>query len=203
MILKRIYEEYGFNIESLLIKESKRLKLSTKELNILLVLFSMPAKKRIFSFNSIVRKVDYTTNELSEIIESLMEKEFLKITMEVNNKREREVYELDGTFIKIEQLFKSDEEELIKEQSFSNISETISLLEEKNQRMLRSNELDRIRTWYDVYDFAHQRIIDTINSSNKDYSVIYLEKILNLNITEVTTIDSKADEALDNIFKKL
>lgn len=203
MILKRIYEEYNFNIENLLIKEYKRLKLTTNELNVLLVLFNAGPKKRIFSLNSLARRLDYSTNELAEIVESLMEKDFLRIKLEVNNKREREVYDLDGTFNKIEDLFISDEEEKLKQLSLSNISETIELLEAKFGRMLRSNELDRIRTWYDVYAFNHDRIIEAINALQKETSIMHIEKVLNLNVNVDVKIDDKTNELLDSIYKKL
>ena len=203
MILKRIYEEYNFNIENLLIKEYKRLKLTTNELNVLLVLFNAGPKKRIFSLNSLARRLDYSTNELAEIVESLMEKDFLRIKLEVNNKREREVYDLDGTFNKIEDLFISDEEEKLKQLSLSNISETIELLEAKFGRMLRSNELDRIRTWYDVYAFNHDRIIEAINALQKETSIMHIEKVLNLNVNVDVQIDDKTNELLDSIYKKL
>ena len=203
MILKRIYEEYNFNIENLLIKEYKRLKLSTNELNVLLVLFNAGPKKRIFSLNSLARRLDYSTNELAEIVESLMEKDFLKIKLEVNNKREREVYDLDGTFNKIEVLFASDEEEKLKQLSLTNISVTIELLESKFGRMLRSNELDRIRTWYDVYLFNHEQIIEVISSLQKETSIMHIEKVLNLNVNANVEIDDKTNDLLDSIYKKL
>ncbi|HKL95392.1 MAG TPA: DnaD domain protein [Haploplasma sp.] len=203
MILKRIYEEYNFNIENLLIKEYKRLKLSTNELNVLLVLFNAGPKKRIFSLNSLARRLDYSTNELAEIVESLMEKDFLKIKLEVNNKREREVYDLDGTFNKIEVLFASDEEEKLKQLSLTNISVTIELLESKFGRMLRSNELDRIRTWYDVYLFNHERIIEVISGLQKETSIMHIEKVLNLNVNANVEIDDKTNDLLDSIYKKL
>lgn len=203
MILKRIYEEYNFNIENLLIKEYKRLKLSTNELNVLLVLFNAGPKKRIFSLNSLARRLDYSTNELAEIVESLMEKDFLKINLEVNNKREREVYDLDGTFNKIEVLFASDEEEKLKQLSLTNISVTIELLESKFGRMLRSNELDRIRTWYDVYLFNHERIIEVISGLQKETSIMHIEKVLNLNVNANVEIDDKTNDLLDSIYKKL
>ncbi|VEU80354.1 DnaD domain protein [Haploplasma axanthum] len=203
MILKRIYEEYNFNIEKLLIKEYKRLNLTIEELNVLIVLFALPVKKNIFSLNDISKKVDYNQNEIAKIIESLMEKNFLKIKLETSNKREREVYDLDGTFDQITKLYEQDEINLKKEQTFSNVSETIALFEEKMGRMLKSNELDRIRIWYESFNYGHSRILSLINASKKNLSVIYIEKLLNMNVESDIKIDDQTEKLLDDIFKKL
>lgn len=203
MILKRIYDEYGFNIESLLIKEYKRLNLSTNELNVLLVLFGMPSRKRTFSLTSITKKVDYNQNDVTKIVESLLEKNFIAINLEVNNKKEREVFDLDGTFKNITKLFKEDELENRKVLTSNNITETIELLENKVGRMLKSDELERIRTWYETYCFDHKRIIDVINTATKSINVLYVEKVLSLNLGEVEKLDSKTEKVLDDIFKKM
>ncbi|MDY0276630.1 MAG: DnaD domain protein [Acholeplasma sp.] len=203
MILKTLYEEYGFNIEALLVKEASRLELTVKELNVLLVLFAKPIKKKVLSINQIAKRLDYSYNDIAAAVEGLMTKDFLKISLESNNKREREVYELDGTFLKIEALLKHDELEKIKEQTSSNVGKTITLLEEKMGRMLKSNELERVRTWYETYKFNHDKIIDVINKTEKNISIIYLEKVLSFKTTEKTEIDQKTDEMLDKIFRNI
>lgn len=203
MILKRVTEEYGFNIETLLIKESKRLKLTTKELNVLLVLFSVSPKRRIFSINSIVRKLDYSTNELAEIVESLMNKEFVKINLEIYNNKEREVYDLDGTYLKIENLFNEDEKEKVRNLIVSNVSEAISLLEDKFQRLLRPNELERIRTWYEDFNYKHTNIVSVISSLQRELPILTIEKMLEMNGNTISEIDEKTDKLLDSIFSKL
>lgn len=203
MILKTIYEEYGFNIESLLIKEAKRLNLTTKELNVLLILFSISKKRRTFSLNAISKRIDYNQNEIAQILESLLDKEFVKITLEVANTREREVFDLDGTFKKITELLTEDENEKIKQQTQSNVTKTIELFENKLGRILYQQELERIRTWYETYNYDHNKIIDTINNFEKGLSIVNVEKILNMNLSPKTELDQKTEQALERIFKKL
>lgn len=203
MILKIVYEEYGFNIEALLIKEAKRLNLTTKELSILLALFSVPAKKRTFSINAISKLVDYDQNEIAEIIENLLEKKFVKTKLEVFNKREREVYNLDGTFKHITNLYEEDIKEQIRLEQTSNIAETIETFEEKIGRMLKSNELERIRTWYETFNFNHNMILNAIKNAKGNITVLYIEKVLNFNYEKPVELDDKTSALLDSIYKKM
>ena len=203
MILKRIFDEYGFNIEALLIKEYKRLKLSLQELAVLLVLFSSSNKKRVFSLSSIAKKIEYNQNEIAGIIESLIQKKFIGIKLEINNKKEREVYELEGTFIKITELLQHDELENQKQVQISNISETIEALEIKLNRQLRNDELDRVRLWYETYKFEHTRILNSIESLNKVVNVLYIEKVLNMELDKTPNLDEKTNTLLDDIYKRL
>lgn len=203
MILKIVYEEYGFNIEALLIKEAKRLNLTTKELSILLALFSVPAKKRTFSINAISKLVDYDQNVIAEIIENLLEKKFVKTKLEVFNKREREVYNLDGTFKHITNLYEEDIKEQIRLEQTSNIAETIENFEEKIGRMLKSNELERIRTWYETFNFNHNMILNAIKNAKGNITVLYIEKVLNFNYEKPVELDDKTSALLDSIYKKM
>ena len=77
MILKRLYDDYGFAIEKILFKEYKRLDLTMPELTVLLALLDIYKKRRTFSILAISRRVDYNQNEIASIVESLMDKAFI------------------------------------------------------------------------------------------------------------------------------
>lgn len=203
MILKRIYEEYNFSVELIVIKEYKKLKLTQDEVTVLLVLFSIHRKRKTFSVNAIARRLDFSQNEIAPIIESLMDKGFISINIESNNKREREVFDLDGTFGKIESMFR--EQDLLREQqkNETNVSHTIDKLEEKFARMLRPNELEKVRSWYEDSNYDHDRIISAIDFSDGARSLNNIEKILSANEFIGVEIDEKTDAILDSIFKKL
>lgn len=203
MILKRIYEEYNFDVEVILIKEYKRLKLSQSELIVLLALFSIHKKRRTFSVMAISRRLDFTQNEIAPIIESLMEKGFLNIEIESNNNREREVFSLDETFKKLEDLFKEDENSKIQVLTQNNVMTAISLFEENVQRVLRPQELERIRKWYEEEDYDHNDIISMINLKGNKATIGSVEKLLSQDSIKDVKIDEKTDRILDSIFKKL
>lgn len=203
MILQRLHNEYNFNIELVLIREYRRLNLTTEELNVLIALFSNQSKKKVFSINSLTKKVDYNSNQVAEIINSLLNKGFLEISLEQTTERPREIYTLDNTYQKIEDLFTADYKEKLLEKNRTNISETINLLESKLNRLLNANELDRVRVWYDEHHFMHDEIIKAINSVNRNINVLYVEKLLTMNLTPSKPLDAKTEALLDKIYKGL
>lgn len=203
MILQKLYNDYNFNIELILTSEYKKLGLNSNELIILLVLFSNKSKKKVFSIASISRKVEFSQNEIANIITTLLEKDFIEIKLESYNKKEREIYNLDKTFKQVQNMIEDEIKLELQNENKSNISETITLLENNLNRILRPNELDRVRLWYESFDFSHHKIIETINSLDKNITVLKVEKILNLDIDEPQEIDKDVDEALERIFKKI
>lgn len=203
MILKKLYEDYDFPIERILIKEYKRLKLTMQEMNVLLALFSIYKKRKSFSITAISRRVEFTQNEIGSCVESLMNKGFLTIVLERKDDREREVFELNTTFQKIEDLYEQDEIDKLKTLHENSISQTIKLLEQGLGRVLMSHELENIRRWYDDKNYAHDKIIEAIHSSKDKVSIKHVERILTQIIPEKVEIDQDVENALDEIFKKI
>ena len=126
-------------------QEYKRLKITMQEMNVLLALFSIYKKRKSFSINAISRRVEYNQNEIGSCVESLMNKGFVTIVLERKDEKEREVFELDPTFQKIEELYEQDESDKLKTLHENSISQTIKLFEQGLGRMLRSHELENIR----------------------------------------------------------
>ena len=203
MILKRIYEEYNFSVELILIKDYKKLKLTQNELSVLLVLFSIHRKRRTFSVNAISRRMDLSQNEIAPIIETLIEKGFLNIEIESNNQKEREVFDLDGTFMQIETMFIEQENQKLKQKHENNVSQTISKLEDKFARMLRPNELEKVRSWYEDKAYEHEAIVNAIDFMEGKNSVANIERILSADAFKSFEIDEKTNAILDAIYKKL
>jgi DNA replication protein len=203
MILKKLYEDYDLAIERILIKEYKRLKITMQEMSVLLALFSIYKKRKSFSINAISRRVEFTQNEIGSCVEGLMNKGFLTIVLEHKDGKEREVFELDPTFQKIEDLYEQDEIDKLKVLHESSISQSIKLLEQGLGRVLMSYELENVRRWYDEKKYSHERIIEAIKSSKDKVSIKYVERLLTQVIPEQVEIDQDVENALDEIFKKI
>ncbi len=203
MILKRLYDDYGFAIEKILFKEYKRLDLTMPELTVLLALLDIYKKRRTFSILAISRRVDYNQNEIASIVESLMDKAFISITLELKDGKEREIFHMSHVFEKLELLFEKDER--IKEQeAYENqISETIKKFEQGLGRVLKSYELENIRIWYDQKTYTDEQIKAAIESAAGQLSIKYVERILTQQIIPHKEIDEDVDAALDNVFKKI
>jgi len=203
MILKRLFEDYDLAIERILVKESKRLKLTMKEMSVLLALFSIYKKRRTFTMASLSRRVELSNEEIGAAIESLIDKNMLIITLENKDGKEREVFSLDEVFLKIESLYRQDEIERIKNEELTYISQTIHLFEQGLGRSLLPYELENIRRWYEDKTYAHEAIIKAIESAKDKVSIKYVERILNQIIPEQVEIDSDVEKALDEVFKNI
>jgi DNA replication protein len=203
MMLRRLYEEYDLAVERILIKEYKRLQLSMQEMQVLLALFSIYKKRRTFSIAAIARRVEYSSNDIGTHIESLLNKGFMTISLESKDQKEREIFELDPTFKKIQELFKNDEAEKVKQQEESHIAATIRRLEQGLGRMLLPFELENVRVWYEEKAHTHEQITKAIETAKDRVSIKYVERILNQNIPKEIEIDDEVNQALDEVFKKM
>ncbi|MGE4320945.1 MAG: DnaD domain protein [Acholeplasmataceae bacterium] len=203
MILKRLYDDYGFAIEKILFKEYKRLDLTMPELTVLLALLDIYKKRRTFSILAISRRVDYNQNEIASIVESLMDKAFISITLESKDGKEREIFHMRNVFEKLELLFEQDERVKEQEAYENQISETIKKFEQGLGRVLKSYELENIRVWYDQKTYTDEQIKAAIESAAGQLSIKYVERILTQQIIPHKEIDEDVDAALDNVFKKI
>jgi len=86
MIIKKLFYNYNFNIDSLLMDKHKEMNLSTNEAIILLSLVSLSRKNNIFSLSSVVKKVDKSEKSVSKYINSLINKGFVSTYLEKNKK---------------------------------------------------------------------------------------------------------------------
>lgn len=203
MILKRLIEEYNFNVETILLRESKRLKLSLTELHVLLALFSIAKKRKTFSVSAISRRIDFNQNEIGSAVDSLIEKEYIIIKLEKKDQKEREVFDLDPILEQIENLFKEDHLETVRQQNEALVMITITQLEERIGRPLKSLELDAIRSWYEENLYEHSNILTAIEQSGDRPSVKFVEQILNQMMPEPVELDQEVEDVLDNIYKQM
>ena len=202
MILKRLYEEYDFSIERILLKEYRRLSLTMPEVTVLVALFSIFKKRHTFSLTALSRRVEYSKTEIGGFVESLLKKHFITLDLEEKDGKEREVFDLALTFVRIEELFANDEKEKIKETVAHDISETITLFEQGMGRVLKAYELDMIRSWYENEEYEHHAIIKAIDSAGERVSVKHVERLLTQKILPKIDIDDDTEKTLDAIFKK-
>lgn len=203
MILKKLYDEYDLPIERILLKEYKRLKITMQDMSVLIALFSIQKKRKTFSMLAIARRVEFSQEEIGRSVESLIQKGFLSICLEKKDDKEREIFDLEGTLEKIEQLFLQDEKDKIIEAHETNIHQTISLCEQGLGRALLHYELETIRRWYEEQTFTHEEIIKAIESASDRLSIKFVERMLNQKVLTKIEIDADVEEALDEIFKSI
>lgn len=203
MILKRLYEEYDFSIERILLKEYRRLSLTMQELAVLIALFAIYKKRKTFSTLAVARRVEYTSNEIGEIVESLLDKGFLTISLELKEKKEREIFDLTPTFEKIETLYKEEKIEKQKQQVENEVVQIILKFEQGLGRPLRSYELENIRKWFEENMYSYEQIQQAIDQAEDKVSIKYVERILTQQPIQKIEIDQDVEDALDEIFKSI
>ncbi|CCV64773.1 predicted DnaD/phage-associated domain protein [Alteracholeplasma palmae J233] len=202
MLIKRLYEEADLSIEKILTREYQRLSLNSQELLVLLTLFSY-YKKRTFSITVLAKKVDMNLDQTGGIIESLLDKQFISFYLETKDGKTRELFSLDHTFDKIEDLYLEDENKKKMDQVENNISKAIDSLEAGIRKPLSAYELEIVRNWYEKQEYDHNRIMELIKESELSgrLSVRYIERLLNQKDLFNVEEDSDADKMLDRIYK--
>lgn len=201
MILKRIFDEYNFQIEPIIIKEYKRLNLTFPESIVLMALFSIYRKRKTFSILAISRRVEFNQAEIGEIVDCLINKQFLQVELEVKDDKTREVFNLDKVFEKIEALFIEDQKEKNILQKEQDIKITIKAFENGMGRLLKTYELENIRRWYEDDLYTHDDIMIAIERAQNRLSVKYVERILSQEKLEKIEVDQETEKALESLFK--
>lgn len=201
MILKRIFDEYNFQLEPIIIKEYKRLNLTFPESIVLMALFSIYRKRKTFSILAISRRVEFNQAEIGEIVDSLINKQFLQVELEVKDDKTREVFNLDKVFEKIEALFIEDQKEKNILQKEQDIKITIKAFENGMGRLLKTYELENIRRWYEDDLYTHDDIMIAIERAQNRLSVKYVERILSQEKLEKIEVDQETEKALESLFK--
>jgi len=203
MILKKLYDDYGFSIETILIKEYRRLNLSMNELTIIIALLDIYKKRRTFSISAISRRVSFNKNEIASLVEQLLDKGFMTITLDQKDGKEREVFHLSPIFERVEKMLEEDVLEKQRSVVENKVASTIKIFEQGLGRPLKSYELENIRVWYDQKTYTHEQIQTAIEAAGGNMSIKYVERILMQQIIPHKEIDSELDKALDSVFKKI
>lgn len=203
MMLKRLFKEYDFAVERILLKEYRRLSLTMPEVTILVALFAIFKKRKTFSINAIARRVEYTKPEIGSYVESLLKKDFITLDLEKKDGKEREVFDIDLTFKRIEELYENDKKESIKAKVQKDVTQTIALFEQGLGRVLKAYELEMIRSWYENEDYSHEAIIKAIDAAGARISVKHVERLLTQQIMPKVELDDDTEQILDAIFKRM
>jgi len=204
MLLKKLFKNHDFNIESLLFKIYKELGLSTNELMTLLALINVYRKKNTFSLNVLSRRIDYPAKDIGLCVDALIDKGFLTIYLETTKQNKtKEVFHLDDMFLKVEQHISKDREQKSKSQD-DQIKKIIIKLEQYLDRMLKPIELEQIREMFDIEGYSYDDMYQVIEQLKEQVSVKKLQRMLVLQSRIPNQeIDPETDKALDALYKSI
>ena len=173
------------------------------EMSVLIALFSIYKKRKTFTIASISRRVDLANDDIGNAIESLISKGFLNVKLENKEGKEREIFDLDQAMENIEELFRIDELDKLKEQKENDVVQTIKMFEQGLGRGLLPYELENIRRWFEEKQFTAEQIIKCIKDAGDRVSIKLVERMLNQNALKPIEIDADLEEALDQIYKNI
>ena len=203
MIIKKLFYNYNFNIDSLLMDKHKEMNLSTNEAIILLSLVSLSRKNNIFSLSSVVKKVDKSEKSVSKYINSLINKGFVSTYLEKNKENKtNEIFSLDGTFDKIEKILLKSKNNIDK--NIDKKRNIVLKIEENIKRMLRPNELEELRMILGSEKENHDLILEIIDELKEKISIRKIHKLLLLRkrITN-PSINEEDEKAIDELYRAI
>lgn len=203
MIIKKLFYNYNFNIDSLLMDKHKEMNLSTNEAIILLSLVSLSRKNNIFSLSSVVKKVDKSEKSVSKYINALINKGFVSTYLEKNKENKtNEIFSLDGTFDKIEKILSKNKNNIDKK--IDKKRNIVLKIEENIKRMLRPNELEELRMILGSEKDNHDLILEIIDELKEKISIRKIHKLLLLRkrITN-PSINEEDEKAIDELYRAI
>lgn len=203
MIIKKLFYNYNFNIDSLLMDKHKEMNLSTNEAIILLSLVSLSRKNNIFSLTSVVKKVDKSEKSVSKYINALINKGFVSTYLEKNKENKtNEIFSLDGTFDKIEKILSKNKNNIDKK--IDKKRNIVLKIEENIKRMLRPNELEELRMILGSEKENHDLILEMIDELKEKISIRKIHKLLLLRkrITN-PSINEEDEKAIDELYRAI
>ena len=203
MIIKKLFYNYNFNIDSLLMDKHKEMNLSTNEAIILLSLVSLSRKNNIFSLSSVVKKVDKSEKSVSKYINALINKGFVSTYLEKNKENKtNEIFSLDGTFDKLEKILSKNKNNIDKK--IDKKRNIVLKIEENIKRMLRPNELEELRMILGSEKENHDLILEIIDELKEKISIRKIHKLLLLRkrITN-PSINEEDEKAIDELYRAI
>ena len=204
MLLKKLFKNHDFNIESLLFKIYKELELSTNELMTLLALINVYRKKNTFSLTTLSKRIDYPSKDIGLYVDALIDKGFLTIYLETTNQNKtKEVFHLDDMFLKVEQHILKDQEQKSKSHD-DQIKKIIIKLEQYLDRMLKPIEIEQIREMFDIEGYSDDDMYQVIEQLKEQVTVKKMQRMLVLQSRIPNQdIDPETDKVLDALYKSI
>ncbi|MDV3205333.1 MAG: DnaD domain protein [Weeping tea tree witches'-broom phytoplasma] len=204
-MIKLLYEKGVLNIEKILISEYKNINLDLSELTVLLFLFSCYEQK-IFSSTVLAQYMNLSKNEVESILERLIKKNFFSLLQSQKNDKMIEIFNLDGTFVQLEKVYIKKQQQAQLEKQDNSIASAIDYLEDLKGRILTSNELEIVKSWYLDPHRNHQDITQAIKQAvaNNKNSIHYIDSLLNFaNYNLNTHYDDEDNKMLYKFFQQI
>jgi len=205
-IIKELFLIKTLNFHKLILHFYNELTLTENELRILLKLFDLLNENNNgLSIKELAEMTLVETDIVAETVNQLLEKGFLAIEIETaENKKAKEIYNLDQTFVKIETLLKKS----INPGTFvqeMGISAVIDFITKELGRNLSSFEISIVRKWQSE-NISTELIKDVLTDSLKKgrLNLQIVDSIINSrSVSKVKTLDSDTKNIIDEFYSAI
>jgi len=212
MLTKKMIEDEIIDFDKLVLKNYKAIGLSEIEAFVIIELHHQMKQGNTFlNPSKIIKNITISKDELLEILDSLMKRQFLSIRLKKQkNGKETEIFLLDDTIQKILNNYaNSINDELINQpkQYATNAEEIVDLVETQFQKQLTPLEVEIIQKWldedkFDILDIK-KALLDAIKANKTSLSYVdgvLLRRRLKQNKKSETTYDPDKSAALKAFF---
>ena len=202
MILKKLVEEYDYDIISFIFKHYKKLNITYEQASVLMHLFYLIRSKKAISVVNIAKGLPYTKIEIEKILDELITNELLVSTLETTKTgKQREVYNMDLFYNHVEKTLEKNNDD--NAETITEISQSVELLEKKLNRMLTPNELSIVRVWFSNDKVSYKQLVEIINKMKQSISIKAIDNYLHTEKDQPLKKNPKVEKAIDALFNQL
>ena len=192
------------SFNEMLIKYYPKLNLNETEAMILMVLYIQQDETgEVLSTENLIGKVSLNEEELSSVILSLINKGFLELLIDDNNK---EKFSIDSVIEKLGELITNNDTSNTKYDRQEIMSDLVDYIEKSYQKILSSSDLMIINNWLDLnykVEDIKQAILDSLKA--KKMHLKYADAILvnrKKDRVQVNNVDDDIRKMLENVYVK-
>ena len=182
-ILKKLIDDDIVEVNALLIKHRKALKISANDILVLSTLSRQEVKKNyIYSSKLVMEKTGLSQNDFFQSLEKLDNQGYVKITPGTNPKTGKQVeyYSLDSLYERIADIYLEQIKRENEEKSGSLQEKIVNLYFDTFERPIAPNEGEIIMRWIQEGQFTYEDIKNAMMDALKvgKYSLRYIDSKL-------------------------
>jgi DNA replication protein len=182
-ILKKLIDDDIVEVNALLIKHRKALKISANDILVLSTLSRQEVKKNyIYSSKLVMEKTGLSQNDFFQSLEKLDNQGYVKITPGTNPKTGKQVeyYSLDSLYERITDIYLEQIKRENEEKSGSLQEKIVNLYFDTFERPIAPNEGEIIMRWIQEGQFTYEDIKNAMMDALKvgKYSLRYIDSKL-------------------------
>lgn len=178
-MLKKLFKDGYLNIDKLLVDNFSKLKLTERELIVLIQMFNLAQIKKNINVKTIKARVGFSSAEICEIFDSLVAKGFVTVDMIVKNDKQESVIDVFACLDKLYDFLQTEKRLSELDENENQMKKIVKLCEEELEKTLSSNDLLIVSHWVEdnvSYDTIKWALFDSLRTGHS--SLNYVDKVI-------------------------